>query len=56
MDNDQASRASLSNGDLRRFQWLPLANPSQPDEGGLNLGQVVALCGVDCQSLRVSRP
>jgi capsular exopolysaccharide synthesis family protein len=45
MDNDQTSRASLSNGDLRRFQWLPLANPSQPDEGdegGLNLGQVVA--------------
>lgn len=45
MDNDQASRASLSNGDFRRFQWLPLANPSQPDEGeegGLNLGQVVA--------------
>lgn len=45
MDNDQASQASLNNGDLRRFQWLPLANPSQPDEGdegGLNLGQVVA--------------
>lgn len=46
MDNEQSPPTLVAPQEhSRRFQWLPLANTSQPnddDEGGLNLGQVVA--------------
>jgi uncharacterized protein involved in exopolysaccharide biosynthesis len=46
MENEQNSQPLMPQQEQnRRFQWLPSANLNQPnddDEGGLNLGQVVA--------------
>ena len=45
MESEPYSQASSLQNDNRRFQWLPLAKlpaPDEGDEGGLNLGQVVA--------------
>lgn len=45
MENSHNSQIHpLDNRNDRRFQWLPMQSPAQPnedDEGGLNLGQVV---------------
>ncbi|MBW4469129.1 MAG: polysaccharide biosynthesis tyrosine autokinase [Stenomitos rutilans HA7619-LM2] len=45
MENERTSQPLATSENGRRFQWLPLANSAQTDdvdEGGLNLGQVVA--------------
>lgn len=46
MESEPYSQASSLQNNNRRLQWLPLAKspaPDEGDEGGLNLGQVVAI-------------